>query len=35
MKVLVIDLVRALGVPTIRTFHHPDNSAPIGAYSCG
>ena len=29
MKVLVIELVRALGVPTIRTFHHPDDSAPI------
>jgi RimJ/RimL family protein N-acetyltransferase len=29
MKVTLIDLVRELGVPEIRTFHHPDNEAPI------
>lgn len=29
MKVMVIRLVRDLGVPEIRTFHHPDNKAPI------
>ncbi|CAN5699059.1 hypothetical protein BH24ACT5_BH24ACT5_29970 [soil metagenome] len=29
MKVLVIARVRSLGVPTIRTVHHPDNEAPI------
>jgi predicted GNAT superfamily acetyltransferase len=29
MKVMVIEKVRALGVPSIRTFHHPDNAAPI------
>jgi RimJ/RimL family protein N-acetyltransferase len=29
MKVLVIERVRALGVPAIQTFHHPDNAAPI------
>ena len=29
MKVIVIRRVRELGVPTIRTFHHPDNEAPI------
>jgi RimJ/RimL family protein N-acetyltransferase len=29
MKVAVIERVRELGVSTIRTFHHPDNAAPI------
>jgi hypothetical protein len=29
MKVIVIEHVRALGVPTIRTIHHPGNEAPI------
>jgi RimJ/RimL family protein N-acetyltransferase len=29
MKVFVIRLVRDLGVPEMRTFHHPDNTAPI------
>ncbi len=29
MKVTLIERVRELGVPTIRTFHHPDNEAPI------
>jgi len=29
MKVMVIEKVRAHGVPSIRTFHHPDNVAPI------
>lgn len=29
MKVMVIRLVRDLGIPEIRTFHHPDNEAPI------
>jgi RimJ/RimL family protein N-acetyltransferase len=29
MKVIVIERVREVGVPTIRTFHHPDNAAPI------
>ena len=29
MKVMVIGLVRDLGVSEIRTFHHPDNQAPI------
>ncbi len=29
MKVMVIQVVRDLGVPEIRTLHHPDNGAPI------
>ncbi len=29
MKVALIERVRKLGVPTIRTFHHPDNEAAI------
>jgi RimJ/RimL family protein N-acetyltransferase len=29
MKVVVTERVRDLGVPTMRTFHHPGNEAPI------
>jgi GNAT superfamily N-acetyltransferase len=29
MKVMLIEQVRTLGVPTMSTFHHPDNAAPI------
>lgn len=29
MKVIVVQLVRDLGASEIRTFHHPDNLAPI------